>query len=112
MTLRINDRDVKLKYTFRTFILYENIQGKSFTPTSTTEILVFLYCCILASDKDLIFTFDEFLDMIDENPQIIVDFSEFLSQEINKNQTLQPREDENEYIDLETKQIDEESKKK
>lgn len=96
MILNIKGKDVTLKYSFRSFILYENIQGKSFSPSSTTEVLVFLYCCILASDRDLDFNFDEFLDMIDERPEIIVEFSEFLTSQLNKTQTLTP-EEEKEY---------------
>lgn len=114
MTVKINGKDVELKWTFRSMIYYENIQGKSFSPTSTTEVLVFLYCCILASEKDLIFTFDDFLDMVDENPQLIVDFSQFIESQINKNNNLTPLEDNNEYIDLESgdKLNEEETKKK
>lgn len=108
MKINIKGKEIELKYSFRSFILYENIQGKSFTPTTTTEVLVFLYCCILASDKELVFTFDEFLDYVDEHPTIIEEFSEFFVAQINKNQSLNP-EEEKEY-DLEGNEV--ESKKK
>lgn len=100
MIINIKGKNIQIRWSFRSFILYENIQGKSFTPTSTTEVLVFLYCCILASDKDLLFSFDEFLDMVDENPHIIVEFSQFIEEQVNKNNSLQPRENEVEEVDL------------
>ena len=107
MKINIKGKEVELKYTFRSFILYENIQGKSFTPSTTTEVLIFLYCCILASDRELVFTFDEFLDYVDEHPNVIEEFSEFFVAQINQNQSLNPSE-EKEY-DMDGNEI--ESKK-
>lgn len=109
MVVKIGEKEIKLKWSFRSMILYENIQGKSFTPTSTTEVLVFLYCVILASEKDLIFTFDEFLDMVDEKPELIVEFSKFIEEQVNKNNSLEPRDDERVEVDLDnTQHIDNE----
>ena len=75
-------------------MLYENIQNKSFAPNSTTDVLVYMFCVILSSDKELNLTFDEFLDYIDENPKVMVDFSNWLTSEINKEDTLSPKEEE------------------
>ena len=95
MVLKIKDKEVKLKYTLRAMMLYENIQNKSFAPESTTDVLVYMFCVILSSDKELNLTFDEFLDMVDENPKLMVDFSNWLTGEINKEDTLSPKEEEN-----------------
>ena len=96
MTLKIKDREVNLKYSFRSFFIFENIMGRSFSPSTTTDILVFFYSVIMASDKNLDFQFDEFLDMVDENPELIVKFSEFISKEVSKNRTLSPDQEEDE----------------
>jgi hypothetical protein len=96
MTIKINDRDVKLRYTFRAILLYENITGKSFNPTTTTDTLIFMYSVIMASEKDLIFTFDQFMDMIDENPRLVIEFSEMIAAEFDKNDTLYPVSEEEE----------------
>lgn len=93
MILKIKDREVKLKYSMRALILYENIQNKSFQPSSTTDVLVYMFCVILSSDKELNLTFDEFLDIVDDNPKIMVDFSTWLTSEINKEDTLSPQEE-------------------
>ena len=53
-----------------------------------------MFCVILSSDKELNLTFDEFLDYIDENPKVMVDFSNWLTSEINKEDTLSPKEEE------------------
>ena len=94
MTIKINDKDVKLKFSMRSLMLYENIQNKSFNPTTTTEILVFFYCVIMSSDKDLHFSFNEFLDMIDDNPYLMTEFSEWLTAETVKNNSLSKEQDE------------------
>ena len=96
MILKIKDKDVTLKYSFRSLMLYENIQNKSFTPSTTTDVLVFMYCVIIGSEKDLDFTFDEFLDMIDEDQTLVIKFSEWLTKEINKQNTLSAEEKEEE----------------
>lgn len=94
MTIQIKDKEVTLKYSFRCFFIFENIMNRSFQPNTTTDVLVFFYSTIMASDKNLDFNFDEFLDMMDENPQLLVDFSEFITREVQKSKSLQPEEDE------------------
>lgn len=93
MTITIKDKTVELKYGFRSLILYENITGKSFNPQTTTDVLVFMYSVILGSDKNVSLTFDEFLDMVDENPNMVVEFSEWLQKELDKNATIEPQND-------------------
>lgn len=85
MKVKINDREVELKYSFRSFMIYENITGKSFNPTNLTDILVFFYSTILGSDKSAELKFDEFMDLIDMHPELVTEFSEWLTKtsEIN-----------------------------
>lgn len=93
MKIKIGDREVELKYSFRALMLYENIQKKSFEPKTTTDVLVFMFCVIMGSDKDIKLDFNEFLDMIDNNPQLVVEFSNWLTSEINKQNTLSADEE-------------------
>lgn len=90
MKIKIQDREVDLKYSFRALMLYENIQKKSFKPETTTDVLVFMYCVIMGSDKDIKLEFNDFLDMVDENPVLVSEFADWLTSEINKNTTLSP----------------------
>lgn len=94
MTLKIKDREVNLKYSFRTFFIFENIMGRSFQPDTTTDVLCFFYSCIMASDKELDFKFDEFLDMVDDNPNLLIEFSQFISEQVQKNRIMQPESEE------------------
>lgn len=103
MTIKIHDREIKLKYSFRSILLYENITGKSFNPVTTTDTLIFMYSVIMASDKEISFTFDEFMDMIDDNPKLVVEFSEFIASEFEKNETLSPDDEEEKKAKAPTK---------
>lgn len=96
MKIKIEDREVELRYSFRALMLYENIQKKSFAPETTTDVLVFMFCCILGSAKDIHLDFNTFLDMLDENPNLVIEFSNWLTDEINKTNTLSPEDDDDE----------------
>lgn len=86
MKIKIKDKEVELKYSIRSLMLFENIMNKTFSIENTQDSIVFFYCVLIASDKTLKMTFDEFIDAIDEEPEIINAFAEWLStsNKINK----------------------------
>lgn len=88
MKIVIKEQEIELKYSFRSLMVYEQILGKTFEPKGLTEILTFMYCIIITSKKDLQFTYDEFLDLIDEKPGIIKDFSEWLTGAVQRNASM------------------------
>ena len=96
MKIKIDNREIELKYSFRSLIIYENIQNKTFAPQTMTDVLVFFFCTILGSDRDVQLSFDDFLDMIDVNPQLVSDFSEWLTNELNKDSLLESKDAEKE----------------
>lgn len=80
MKIQILDRDIELKATFRAYIIFENITGKSFQDLSTlADVLTFMYATILGSAKTTDISFDDFLDYIDSNPDVVTQFSEWLT---------------------------------
>lgn len=90
MELTINEKTYTLKYSFRSLIIYENIAGKSFQPQNLTDILVFFYSCLLASGHDAALSWDDFMDYIDDNPESVNDFSDWLTAQFTKNNVLTP----------------------
>ena len=90
MKINILGNEIELKYTMRSLMIYESIQKKSFEPNSLTDILVYIYATILASKKDLVLEFDDYLDWIDEHSEIITEFTEWLQSNITKQQMLSP----------------------
>ena len=79
MKIQIKDKEIELKNTFRSMIIYEKVAGKTFNPQGITDILLYFYSVIMASDKDCELEFDDLLDMVDDNPKLITDFSEWLN---------------------------------
>lgn len=79
MKINIKGKEIELKNTFRSMIIYEKVAGKTFNPQGITEILLYFYSVIMASDKDCELEFDDLLDMVDNNPKLITDFSEWLN---------------------------------
>ena len=80
MKIQILGRDIELKATFRAYIIFENITGKSFQQLSTlADVLTFFYATILGSAKTTDISFDAFLDFIDENPNVVTEFSQWMT---------------------------------
>ena len=83
MKITINNHEVELKKTFRSYVIYESITDKIFNPKTMSDIITYFYCVVLASDRNLELTFDEFIDWLDENDNALNDFEQWLT-EISK----------------------------
>lgn len=70
-TVTINGKEFKVKYTLRSMFIFEQIKGCAFQITTYMDNILFLYCIILASNKDIELTFDEFLDAIDADATLV-----------------------------------------
>lgn len=85
MKITIHNKEINLRYSFRAMMIYEKITGTSFNPKGITEIMIYFYSTILASDKDIALTFEEFMNWIDENPIVLNEFSSWLTSTLTKN---------------------------
>jgi hypothetical protein len=93
MKVTINGIDVELKYTMRSLMIYEKIYGKTFQPEGLSEMMVYFYSTILASDKNVKLSFDEFLDMLDNNPEMLTDFANWLTATTSVNKYIKNEEE-------------------
>jgi len=86
MKLNIKDKEIELKYSIRALLMYENMTDKTFsTSTLLTDMIVFMYCVVISSSKDYSLSFDDFIDYLDENPDAIQEFAEWLKNNVNSN---------------------------
>lgn len=83
MKIKIQDKEIELKKSFRSYVIYESITDKIFNPKTMSDIITYFYSVVLASDKDINLTFDEFIDWLDENENALNDFEQWLT-EISK----------------------------
>ena len=72
MKVKIGEREIEMHYSFRMYMLYENIVGESLDYTNLnnyTTVLNLFYCAVLSSMQyhkmELDLKFDEFIDWID-----------------------------------------------
>lgn len=83
MKITINNHEIELKKTFRSYIIFESITDKIFAPKTMSDVVTYFYSVVLASDKDINLTFDEFIDWLDDNENALNDFEQWLT-EISK----------------------------
>ena len=88
MKIIIKDKEIELKYSFRSLMMYENITGHTLTQANLTDVITFIYCVIISSSKDYSITLNDVIDYIDENPSFIGEFGEWLNTIIEVNDTL------------------------
>lgn len=84
MTINYYDHQIELKYTFRAYIIYENIVGDTFRGNGMKDVIIFMYSILVASDPS-VDNFDKFVDWLDENPTVIEEFSEWLTTCMKRN---------------------------
>lgn len=93
MTITINDKEIELKQTIRSLLMYENIQGESYQPKSLNDILLYIFCVVVSSSKDYSLDYDTFIDWVDEHPDELTQIVQFIQQtqqnqnNIKKNKT-------------------------
>ncbi len=85
MKLEIKGKEIELRYGFRALMIYEKITNQTFAPTGLTDILIFMYSVILGSDRNITLSFDDFLDEVDQQPEVVSEFSVWLTENIQKN---------------------------
>ena len=45
MKVTIKNKEIELRYSFRSMMIYEKITGTSFNPKGVTEIMIYFYSC-------------------------------------------------------------------
>lgn len=90
MKVKINGNEYELKLSMRAYMMMENITGESFNIENLTDTISFFYCVIVTSSKESGFKWDELVDMLDENPQLLREFNTWLLGEWEKENWMSP----------------------
>lgn len=75
MELTINGKQYKAKYTIRALFIFEQITGKPFDIKTLLDNYIFFYSIILANNPDNVLDWDEFLDALDNDKELLVQFT-------------------------------------
>lgn len=84
MKLNIKEKEIELKYTIRALFIFEKIANKTFTTTSITDMYLLFYSLIIANRPDIELTFDELIDICDNDITIFNNFATWLTSEFEK----------------------------
>lgn len=89
-TITINGIEYKVKYTIRALFLMEQITGKPFEIKTLLDNYLFFYCMILANnkDKEKILGWDEFIDALDNDKDLMKQLTDIQIEEQKKNELL------------------------
>lgn len=90
--ITIKNKEYKIKQTLRALFIFEQITGRPFEIKTMLDNYIFFYSVIIANNPDNILDWDDFIDALDESPNLLTECTE-LNQEQNKVDTLFNSED-------------------
>lgn len=78
MNITINGNQYKVKYTIRALFIFEQITGKAFEIKTLLDNYVFFYSMLLANNPDKILDWDEFIDALDNDKELIAQLTKLV----------------------------------
>lgn len=78
MDITINGKQYKVKYTIRALFIFEQITGKAFEIKTLLDNYVFFYSMLLANNPDKILDWDEFIDALDNDKELIAQLTKLV----------------------------------
>lgn len=94
--ITINNIEYILKYTLRALFIYERITDKPFKFEGLYSEYLLFYCVLLANNEFTL-SFDEFIDICDNDGSLFNQFREWLIKELEKQVIF--KTEESEYSD-------------
>lgn len=85
MKIKIKDLEITLKNSFRSLIIYEAMTKKTFKPETITDVIVYFFSVISASANPQQVDWDDFMNWLDENPNAIAEFQNWLTSTMSFN---------------------------
>ena len=70
-TIKIKNKNYKVKYTLRGLFIFEQITGRPFEVKTMFDNYLFFYFIILANNPDNILDWDDFIDAMDDEKDLL-----------------------------------------
>lgn len=77
-TITINGTDYAVKPGMKAIIIFENVTDKPFQIKNTTDMLMYYYSALLAGNPGMKLGFDELVDAVDDDPELLNRLSEIV----------------------------------
>lgn len=104
MNIKVKDKELTIKNSLRNYLIFESITERSFVGNTLEDIILLFFSSTLAQAKDTIsISYDEFLDLLDEQPNLITEYIKWLT-EVNTNNNEISKHTEKEVKKKERKQ--------
>ena len=81
ITIKIEGKDLTIKQSFRALMLFEEMTNKTVNEIteSVADSMKMFYCILKANNVDTFnWNFEQFLDIIDEQPEVFTKFNTYL----------------------------------
>lgn len=82
--ITINGQEYNVRYTLRALFIFEQITNKPFKIETLLDNYIFFYSIILASNKDKVLDWDEFIDELDKNPKLYTEITNVINEQQKK----------------------------
>lgn len=82
--ITINGKEYNVRYTLRALFIFEQITNKPFKIETLLDNYIFFYSIILASNKDKVLDWDEFIDELDKNPKLYTEITNVINEQQKK----------------------------
>lgn len=87
MDINIKGKDITLRYTMRALMMFEQVKGEMFSLKTLTDQFLLFYCMLVCSTKENIqLSFEEFTDLLDDDPTLYMKFGQFMEEEATHRQ--------------------------
>lgn len=93
MIITIDNTEYRLKYTLRGYMIFEQITNHSFNGNGMSDFITLFYSMVMASNKEATLDFETFIDWLDETPKKLHEFSEWIGENIRKQNSLSPNKE-------------------
>lgn len=88
MEITIKNKKYTLKYGFRVLFAFESMAMASFDPQKLVHEIILFYASLTVSNADFSMGFDEFIDFMDQHPDVLVKMRKWLLEELKKQAVL------------------------
>lgn len=91
-TVTINKEEYKVKSTIRAAFIFNEATGK-LNPETLQESYMYMWCILVANNRDKTLEWDDFIDAVDEDPNIMAELSNILDKEKKIEDLISPKDE-------------------
>lgn len=82
--IRINNQNYVIAQNFGAIMLFETLAKKKYTDidNSISDMMLYFYSVVKYNNKNFVFSFEDFVSLIDSEPESFTTFAKFIVSEI------------------------------